>query len=126
MPALIAASVPLEQTGIANGINSISRSVGSSIASAVVTSLLASKLIHGLPAGVPPLPQESQFTMSFVIGMAALLLTVPVALLGLSKLHKPLTSQVASGGTAGTDAHAAERSAVEQDAVEQSAEPVRG
>ncbi|MEZ0067422.1 MFS family permease [Streptacidiphilus sp. MAP12-20] len=97
MPALIAASVPLQQTGIANGINSISRSVGSSIASAVVTSLLASKLIQGLPAGVPPLPQQSQFTLSFVIGMAALLLTVPVALIGLSKHHKPLTAPIAAG-----------------------------
>ncbi|WP_084730036.1 MFS transporter [Streptacidiphilus neutrinimicus] len=106
MPALIAASVPLEQTGIANGINSISRSVGSSIASAVVTSLLASKLIHGLPPGLPPLPQESQFTLSFAIGMGALVLTVPVALLGLSRMHKPLTAPVASGGSADTVADA--------------------
>ncbi|WP_042390816.1 MFS transporter [Streptacidiphilus melanogenes] len=100
MPALIAASVPLEQTGIANGINSISRSVGSSIASAVVTSLLASKLIHGLPPGLPPLPQQSQFTLSFAIGMGALVLTIPVALLGLSRMHKPLSAPVASGGSA--------------------------
>lgn len=100
MPALIAASVPLEQTGIANGINSISRSVGSSIASAVVTSLLASKLIHGLPAGVPPLPQESQFSLSFVIGMGALLLTLPVALVGLSRHHKQLDITAASSAQA--------------------------
>jgi MFS family permease len=108
MPALIAASVPLQQTGIANGINSISRSVGSSIASAVVTSLLASKLIHGLPPGVPPLPQQSQFTLSFVIGMAAMLLTVPVALAGLSRRPQPLTAQVASGGTVTDTADATE------------------
>ncbi|WP_051942447.1 MFS transporter [Streptacidiphilus rugosus] len=85
MPALIAASVPIHQTGIANGINSISRSIGSSVASAVVVSLLASKPIQHLPAGVPPLPQQSQFTLTFVIGMGALLLTLPLAQLGLAR-----------------------------------------
>ncbi|MDH6131059.1 MFS family permease [Kitasatospora sp. MAA4] len=89
MPALIAASVPLHQTGIANGINSISRSVGSSIASAVVTSLLASKMISYPKLGVA-LPAESQFTLSFVIAAGALLLAVVVALAGLSKHHRPL------------------------------------
>jgi MFS family permease len=97
MPALIAASVPVEQTGIANGINSISRSVGSSIASAVVTSLLASKLIPGLPAGIPPLPQQSQFTLSFAIAAVALLLTVLVALVGLTRVSKPHSVAVSSG-----------------------------
>ena len=96
MPALIAASVPVEQTGIANGINSISRSVGSSVASAVVTSLLASKVIHGLPAGIPPLPQESQFTLSFAIAAVALLLTVVVGLVGLTRHTRP-HSVVAAG-----------------------------
>ncbi|WHM41287.1 MFS transporter [Streptomyces sp. BPTC-684] len=83
MPALIVASVPHHQTGIANGINSISRSVGSAIASAVITSLLASKTIEHLPAGVPALPQESQFTLSFALAGAAFLLVVVVALVGL-------------------------------------------
>ncbi|MEU4498323.1 MFS transporter [Streptomyces sp. NPDC023998] len=91
MPALIAASVPLHQTGIANGINSISRSVGSSIASAVVTSLLASKTVTYASVGVA-LPAESQFTLSFVIAAVALLLAAAVALLGLSKHHHPLTA----------------------------------
>ena len=99
MPALIASSVPVEQTGIANGINSISRSVGSSIASAVVTSLLASKVISGLPAGIPALPQESQFTLSFAIAAVALLLTVVVAVLGLTRNPRP-HSLVAAGGDA--------------------------
>ncbi|MEU9206504.1 MFS transporter [Streptomyces sp. NPDC048415] len=85
MPALIVASVPHHQTGIANGLNSISRSVGSAIASAVITSLLASKTIEHLPAGVPALPAESQFTLSFAIAGIAFVLIVPVALLGLTK-----------------------------------------
>ncbi|MFJ8312333.1 MULTISPECIES: MFS transporter [unclassified Streptomyces] len=84
MPALIVASVPHHQTGIANGINSISRSVGSAIASAVITSLLASKVIEGLPKGVPPLPAESQFTLSFALAGIAFVLVVGVALVGLS------------------------------------------
>ncbi|MFI6638775.1 MFS transporter [Streptomyces sp. NPDC050504] len=82
MPALIVAGVPAHQTGIANGINSISRSVGSAIASAVITSLLASKTI-ALPKGMPALPQESQFTLSFAIAGGAFALVVLVALLGL-------------------------------------------
>ncbi|MGW3029383.1 hypothetical protein [Streptomyces sp. NPDC001221] len=95
MPALIAASVPLQQTGIANGINSISRSVGSAVASAVVTSLLASKTIPGLPAGLE-LPQESQFTLSFVIALGAMVLTLLVATVGLTK-HHAHTAPIASG-----------------------------
>jgi MFS family permease len=89
MPALIVASVPHHQSGIANGINSISRSVGSSIGSAMITTLLASKTISGLPAGVPPLPTESQFTLSFVIAGAAFALVLVVALVGLTRAHAP-------------------------------------
>ncbi|QMU70891.1 MFS transporter [Streptacidiphilus sp. P02-A3a] len=107
MPALIAASVPVEQTGIANGINSISRSVGSSIASAVVTSLLASKVISGLPAGIPALPQESQFTLSFAIAAGALLLTVVVALAGLTRHVRPHSLVAATGGNEAAPAEAA-------------------
>ncbi|MEU0935951.1 MFS transporter [Embleya sp. NPDC005971] len=86
MPALIVANVPHHQTGIANGINSISRSVGSSIASAVITTLLASESVRGLPAGVPPIPAESRFTLSFVIAGVMLVLVVGVALLGLKRV----------------------------------------
>jgi MFS family permease len=116
MPALIAASVPIEQTGIANGINSISRSVGSSIASAVVTSLLASKLITGLPAGIPPLPAESQFTTSFAIASGALLLTVAVALFGLTRLPRPAIVAAASAVKTEAEAEAAADTAIEIDA----------
>ncbi|MGW8680039.1 MFS transporter [Streptomyces sp. NPDC055817] len=91
MPALIVASVPAHQTGIANGINSISRSVGSAVASAVITSLLASKTI-ALPDGMPVLPQESQFTLSFAIAGAAFALVVVVALTGLRMARAPRTA----------------------------------
>ncbi|MFD5744121.1 MFS transporter [Streptomyces massasporeus] len=90
MPALIVAGVPAHQTGIANGINSISRSVGSAVASAVITSLLASKSVP-LPAGMPALPQESQFTLSFALAGAAFILVAAVALIGLRAASTPRT-----------------------------------
>ncbi|WP_306334320.1 MFS transporter [Streptomyces sp. KL118A] len=98
MPALIVASVPAHQTGIANGINSISRSVGSAVASAMITSLLASKTIP-LPAGMPALPQESQFTLSFAIAGGAFVLVVAVALFGLTAQHAPRLRKVAESAT---------------------------
>lgn len=101
MPALIVASVPAHQTGIANGINSISRSVGSAVASAVITSLLASKTIP-LPDGMPALPQESQFTLSFAIAGAAFALVVAVALVGLKSAHAPRTPVLTKVTQAGT------------------------
>ncbi|MFK4065980.1 MFS transporter [Streptomyces sp. NPDC029674] len=104
MPALIVASVPAHQTGIANGINSISRSVGSAVASAMITSLLASKTI-ALPAGMPALPQESQFTLSFAIAGAAFVLVVAVALVGLTPHHAPRTPRLRK--VAGSDPVAA-------------------
>ncbi|MEY9989158.1 MFS family permease [Streptomyces sp. V4I8] len=90
MPALIVASVPAHQSGIANGINSISRSAGSAVASAVITSLLASKTIP-LPDGMPQLPEESQFTMSFAIAGVAFVLVLAVALVGIKPAHAPRT-----------------------------------
>ncbi len=87
MPAVIVASVPHHQTGIANGINSISRSTGSAIGSAMITTVLASKSIEHLPPGAPKLPAESQFTLTFVIAGTAFLLVSAVAWLGLRKIR---------------------------------------
>ncbi|MFJ6478991.1 MULTISPECIES: MFS transporter [unclassified Streptomyces] len=83
MPAVIMSSVPHHQSGIANGINSISRSTGSAIGSAVVTTILASKTIEHLPAGVPPLPAESGFTLTFGIGAVAFALVALISWVGL-------------------------------------------
>ncbi|MER7110918.1 MFS transporter [Streptomyces sp. NPDC000229] len=111
MPALIVAGVPPHQTGIANGINSISRSVGSAIGSALVTTLLASRTIGNLPAGVPPLPAESQFTLSFIIAGVAFAFVLTIALVGLKpgrkapraehlSVTKPVTESTAATATA--------------------------
>ncbi|WP_425824879.1 MFS transporter [Streptomyces fractus] len=66
MPSLIGAAAPADQTGIANGINSIARSVGSAVASAVITTLLTSDPV---PTAVPglSLPAEDRFTTLFLI-----------------------------------------------------------
>jgi nitrate/nitrite transporter NarK len=85
MPALIVAGVPPHQTGIANGINSISRSVGSAIGSALITSLLASRTIENLPSGAPPLPAESQFTLSFTLAGLAFAFVLALSLVGLKR-----------------------------------------
>ncbi|QKZ16184.1 MFS transporter [Streptomyces chartreusis] len=94
MPALIVAGVPHHQTGIANGINSISRSTGSAIGSAVVTSLLASKTLDNLPAGVPALPAESQYTLSFALAGMAFVLVIAVAMLGLAIRRRSPSSAI--------------------------------
>ncbi|WP_423832700.1 MFS transporter [Streptomyces manipurensis] len=98
MPAVIMSSVPPHQSGIANGINSISRSTGSAIGSAVVTTILASKTIGHLPAGVPPLPAESGFTLTFGIGAVAFALVGLIGWFGLRAGHGS-TPAAAPAGT---------------------------
>ncbi|MEV0990892.1 MFS transporter [Streptomyces sp. NPDC049949] len=106
MPAVIMASVPHHQSGIANGINSISRSTGSAIGSAIVTTILASKTIEHLPAGVPALPAESGFTLTFWIGAVAFALVAVISWIGLRGAHGPRT--VEAGTPAAAPAKAAE------------------
>jgi hypothetical protein len=83
LPAFIVAGVPVHQSGIANGINSIARSLGSSLGSAVITALLSARLLTGLPPGTPAVPAEGQYTLSFALGAAAFALVALIALTGL-------------------------------------------
>ncbi|MBH1936626.1 MFS transporter [Streptomyces sp. AV19] len=106
MPAVIVTSVPPHQTGIANGINSISRSTGSAIGSAMITTVLASKSIGHLPPGAPALPAERQFTLTFVIAGTAFLLVSLVAWLGLRGTHARRPAAVA-GSAPASDAETA-------------------
>ncbi|MFF8506542.1 MFS transporter [Streptomyces sp. NPDC015492] len=106
MPAVIMSSVPHHQSGIANGINSISRSTGSAVGSAVVTTILASQTVAHLPAGVPPLPAESGFTLTFWIGAAAFALVAVIAGPGL-RARAAGTAPVSAGETRGAAAAAA-------------------
>ncbi|WP_327129401.1 MFS transporter [Streptomyces sp. NBC_01727] len=85
MPALIVANVPLSQTGVANGINSISRSSGGAIGSAVVATLLASRTAVGLRPGASVLPAESQITWTFALGAIAFAAVTLIASVGLMR-----------------------------------------
>ncbi|MFI8521835.1 MFS transporter [Streptomyces sp. NPDC085481] len=109
MPAVIMSSVPHHQSGIANGINSISRSTGSAIGSAVVTTILASQTIEHLPAGVPALPAESGFTLTFWIGATAFALVAVIARFGLRAAQGPRTAQASTPVT--EEAEKAEKAA---------------
>ncbi|WP_040820265.1 MFS transporter [Nocardia jiangxiensis] len=91
MPALIAASVPHRHNGVANGINSISRTVGSALGSAVITTLLTAKLLPHLP-----LPQEGQFTVAFWVGAGTCAATIAAALLGLRPQTRSATTEPAA------------------------------
>lgn len=107
MPAVIMASVPHHQSGIANGINSISRSTGSAIGSAIVTTILASKTIEHLPAGVPALPAESGFTLTFAIGAVAFGLVAVISGIGLRGAHGPRTAATGAATAAAAGGPAA-------------------
>jgi MFS family permease len=100
MPAVIVASVPHHESGIANGINSISRSTGSAIGSAVVTTVLASKTVQHLPAGVPALPAQSQYTLSFAIAAIAFALVALVSWFGLRHIRVAAHHGEVARGTA--------------------------
>lgn len=119
MPAVIVGSVPHHQTGIANGINSISRSTGSAIGSAVVTTVLASKTVEHLPPGAPALPAESQFTLSFTIAGIALALVAVVAWAGLRHIHvATYHAEEAAAGAGRTEADRSEADGTAADRTE--------
>ncbi|MFJ3925314.1 MFS transporter [Streptomyces sp. NPDC090022] len=124
MPAVIMASVPHHQSGIANGINSISRSTGSAIGSAVVTTILASMTIADLPPGVPALPAESGFTLTFWIGAVAFALVAVIGGIGLRGRTGPPAAPAAAAGTdpvepaASVEPAVAEKTVAEKTAVE--------
>ncbi|MGQ4385467.1 MFS transporter [Streptomyces sp. SAS_270] len=122
MPAIIVTSVPPRQTGIANGINSIARSTGSAIGSAMITTVLASKTIENLPPGVPQLPAESQFTLSFVLAGVAFALVAVVAGFGLRHIHPLKDEKGAGSSVTGGPVAASDDTAVEAtEAVEETA-----
>ena len=70
---LIVEAVPPEQTGVASGMNMITRSIGGAIGSQVSASIVAASVVAGLPS-------EAGFTTAFVVSGLALFLGVAVAL----------------------------------------------
>lgn len=77
MPMLIMRSVPQSETGASNGLNALFRSLGTSTAAAVVGAVLAtsSRDFEGVPV-----PTSAGFTLSLILGGAAALIALTVAL----------------------------------------------
>ena len=75
MANLIVEAVPVDQTGVATGVNTIARSLGGALGSQVVASILAASVI-----GATQLPAEWGFTVSFVIAAVLLAISALVAL----------------------------------------------
>ncbi|MFI1577846.1 MFS transporter [Embleya sp. NPDC020630] len=72
MANLIVGAVPVEQTGIATGINTIARTVGMSCASAISTTLLTAN------PGPGGLPAERGFVLTFVCAAGAAIVALGV------------------------------------------------
>lgn len=76
-PSLIAEEVDITETGVANGMNMISRTVGGVIGSQIAAALIAARTI-----GDSPIPQEwgytAAWTASAVSGALALAVAVPL------------------------------------------------
>jgi MFS family permease len=85
LPALLIANVTPAETGIANSVNSISRSVGMSLGTAFVVTMLTRNPI----AGPVPLPHESQFVVIFVVGAALAAAAAAVVGWGLPPTRRP-------------------------------------
>lgn len=77
MPMLIMRSVPQSETGASNGLNALFRSLGTSTAAAVVGAVLAT---YTIDAGGMPVPTPTAFQLSFVLGGAAAVVALVVAL----------------------------------------------
>jgi MFS family permease len=77
MPMLIMRSVPQSETGASNGLNALFRSLGTSTAAAVVGAVLAT---YTIDAGGMPVPSPVAFQLSFVLGGAAAVVALAVAL----------------------------------------------
>ncbi|TQJ30208.1 MFS transporter [Microbacterium sp. SLBN-146] len=77
MPMLIMRSVPQTETGASNGLNALFRSLGTSTAAAVIGAVLATYTIDFEGTAVP---SGTAFQLSFVLGGAAALAALVIAL----------------------------------------------
>jgi predicted MFS family arabinose efflux permease len=65
MPILVTSAVRQDQTGVANGINTVMRTVGGAVGAQVVATLIAHDTIRNLPS-------EHAYELSFLTGAIAL------------------------------------------------------
>ncbi|AFR28739.1 EmrB/QacA subfamily drug resistance transporter [Arthrobacter sp. Rue61a] len=78
MPTLIMQAVPVQETGAANGLNTLMRALGTSIAAAVVAAVLADSA-NKTPMG--SVPSESGFELALLFGLGAAILCAALATL---------------------------------------------
>lgn len=86
MPALINSAVPVEQSGVANGMNAVLRTVGGAVGTAVATailtgSLIPQKLLAGTPLAGHALPTVSAYHDAFIVAGTLALAAALVPLL---------------------------------------------
>lgn len=76
MPTLIIQAVPANETGAANGLNTLMRSLGTSVAAAVVGAVLAQSVttVGGVTG-----PSEAGFLISLAMGLGAAVLCLVIA-----------------------------------------------
>ncbi|MGH8956626.1 MAG: MFS transporter [Microbacterium sp.] len=73
MPALIMRAVPVNETGAANGLNTLMRSLGTSLASAIIAAVLASSVVDGFVS-------IGGFRLALLISLGAAVLSAFAAL----------------------------------------------
>lgn len=92
MPALIMGAVPLQETGAANGLNSLMRAVGTSTSAAVMGVVLANMTMSIGPATVPTL---EGFHTTFLIAILAAAVAVVLGALIPRKKAESAAAQAA-------------------------------
>jgi EmrB/QacA subfamily drug resistance transporter len=92
MSALVVAAVPVQQTGVASGMNANIRTIGGSIGSAVMASIVTA---HLEPSG---LPKEAGYTTGFAVLAGALVIAALAGLLIPSARRLPGDSEPADAG----------------------------
>ncbi|MCO7220689.1 MFS transporter [Klenkia sp. PcliD-1-E] len=83
LPALVVQAVDAGETGVANGVNSITRSVGSALASALIITVVAGS------ADASGLPSAGSFTVVALLGGGSALVTGVAALWGRRGTRRP-------------------------------------
>ncbi|MEZ0115864.1 MFS family permease [Catenulispora sp. EB89] len=100
MPAYINASVPVQQSGIANGMNAVLRTVGGAVGTAVIGAVLTGNMKQVAP-GVK-LPTVDAYTHAFLIASALALVAAVVPFL----VKTPRMSAMATPDTIDAEADA--------------------
>lgn len=76
MPTLIMRAVPANETGSANGLNTLMRSLGTSVAAAVIAAVLAQSSID---VGGTSVPSSDGFQLSLLLGLLAAIVCATLA-----------------------------------------------